>query len=82
MHQQKETAQVQPAALTEKEAASYLAVSVQFLRLGRHYGTRPNYAETPPYIKLGGGRAVRYLKTDLDAWLSAHRCYPTPLPEM
>jgi hypothetical protein len=27
-----------------------------------------------------GGRAIRYLKKDLDDWLSGHRYYPTPLP--
>jgi len=69
------------AVLTEREAAAYLNVSPQFLRLSRHYGNRPGHAEGPPFIRLGGGRSIRYLKDDLDAWLQAHRCYPTPLPE-
>lgn len=69
-----------PAALTEKEAAAYLAISPQFLRLSRHYGNRPGHAEGPPFIRLGGGRSIRYLKHDLDDWLQAHRCLPTPLP--
>lgn len=68
------------AALTEKQAAAYLSASPQFLRLSRHYGNRPGHAEGPPFIRLGGGRAIRYLKSDLDAWLQAHRCHPTPLP--
>jgi hypothetical protein len=69
-----------PAALTEREAAKYLAVSSQFLRLSRHYGNRPNHAEGPPFIRLGGGRSIRYLKDDLDNWLREYRCHPTPLP--
>lgn len=68
------------AVFTEREAATYLAVSPQFLRLSRHYGNRPGHGEGPPFIKLGGGRAVRYLKSDLDAWLQAHRCHPVSLP--
>jgi predicted DNA-binding transcriptional regulator AlpA len=69
-----------PVALTEKEAAAYLAVSPQLLRLSRHYGNRPGHAEGPPFIKLGGGRSIRYLKCDLDEWLQAHRCHPAQLP--
>ena len=68
------------ATFTEREAAIYLGCSSQFLRLSRHYGNRPNHAEGPPFIRLGGGRAIRYLKTDLDEWLQAHRYHPTPLP--
>jgi predicted DNA-binding transcriptional regulator AlpA len=71
-----------PAALTEAQAATYLNVSPQFLRLNRHYGNRPGHAEGPPFIRLGGGRSIRYLKIDLDAWLNAHRCHPAVLPEM
>ena len=55
-----------PAALTEKGAATYLAVSPQFLRLSRHYGNRPGHAEGPPFIRLGGGRAIRYLISGYD----------------
>ncbi|MFC1779508.1 helix-turn-helix transcriptional regulator [Thermodesulfobacteriota bacterium] len=76
----KQPATTQPATFTEREAAAYLTVSPQFLRLSRHYGNRPNHAEGPPFIRLGGGRSIRYLRTDLDAWLQAHRCCPTQLP--
>lgn len=69
-----------PAAFTETEAAAYLAVSPQFLRLSRHYGRRPGRAEGPPFIRLGGGRAIRYLKNDLDNWLQTHRYHPNPIP--
>lgn len=69
-----------PAAFTELQAAAYLGTSPQFLRLSRHYGNRPGHADGPPFIKLGGGRSIRYLKDDLDAWLTAHRCHPAALP--
>ena len=68
------------AVFTEPEAARYLSVSPQFLRLSRHYGNRPGHAEGPPFIRIGGGRSIRYLQADLDAYLSVHRCHPTPLP--
>ena len=67
-------------ALTEQEAARYIAASQQFLRQSRHYGNRLGRAEGPPFIRLGGGRSIRYLKEDLDNWLEEHRCHPTPLP--
>lgn len=69
-----------PATFTERDAAAYIGTSPQFLRLSRHYGNRPGHAEGPPFIRLGGGRSIRYLRTDLDAWLAAHRCHPVPLP--
>jgi predicted DNA-binding transcriptional regulator AlpA len=71
-----------PATLTETQAAAYLNTSPQFLRLSRHYGNRPRHGEGPPFIRLGGGRSIRYLKTDLDAWLNAHRCHPAAFPEL
>lgn len=70
-----------PATLTERDAAYYLGVSPQFLRLSRHYGNRPGHAEGPPFVRLGGGRSIRYLRADLDEWLQSHRQYPTPLPK-
>lgn len=69
-----------PAVFKEPEAAAYIGMSPQFLRLSRHYGNRPGHAEGPPFIRLGGGRSIRYLKADLDAYLQKHRCHPTPLP--
>jgi hypothetical protein len=69
-----------PVTLKEREAAKYLNCSPQFLRLSRHYGNRPGHAEGPPYIRLGGGRAIRYLVNDLDNFLEEHRHYPTPTP--
>jgi predicted DNA-binding transcriptional regulator AlpA len=80
MKQQNPHVPTPPAVFNETQAASYLGVSTAFLRLSRHYGNRPGHAEGPPFIRIGGGRSIRYLQADLDAYLSAHRCRPTPLP--
>jgi hypothetical protein len=53
------------------EAAGYLRMSVPFLRAGRTRGKVGNGLPPPPYIQVG--RSVRYLKSDLDAWLAARR---------
>lgn len=73
--------QLHSPVYTEPDAATYLEVSQQFLRQSRHYGNRPGRAEGPPFVRLGGGRSIRYLKSDLDAWLLKYRCHPTPAPE-
>ena len=56
--------------MTRIEAAEYLSVSV---------GTLAVWACTRrvqvPFVKLG--RAVRYRKSDLDAWLSKQTVHPT-----
>jgi predicted DNA-binding transcriptional regulator AlpA len=54
-----------PQALTEPEAARYIAYSVPFLRLTR----RENRG--PAFIRIG--RSIRYRIADLDAWMAAHR---------
>ena len=61
-----------PKALTEQQAASYIAMSRSFLRQGRMNGDRENRTPTPPYLKIGS-RSVRYLKEDLDNWLEQFR---------
>ena len=58
-------------ALTEKEASQYLGLSIAYLRYDRCYGAHGGRAPGPRWVKLG--RAVRYLKEDLDNWLEAHR---------
>jgi len=60
-----------PNALTEQQAASYIAMSRSFLRQGRMNGEREGRTPTPPYLKIG--RSVRYLKEDLDTWLDQFR---------
>lgn len=54
----------------EVEAANYICMSRSFLSQDRVNGTLKN--RTPPkFIKIG--RAIRYLKEDLDIWLDLHR---------
>lgn len=53
--------------LTEAEAADYIGMSRSWLRKARMYAN----PDAVPYIKAG--RAVRYLKADLDDWLTARR---------
>ncbi len=54
-------------AYTEQETAEYIGMSRSFLRQARMEGQRKNRTIAPPFIKIG--RAVRYLKEDLDCWL-------------
>lgn len=62
---------VTPAVLTEPAAARYIGMSRSFLRQSRMDGDREGRTPGPPYVKVG--RAVRYLREDLDAWLWSHR---------
>jgi predicted DNA-binding transcriptional regulator AlpA len=59
--------------LTEAEAAIYIGMSKSFLNQGRSQGHRKNRTKTPPYLKLG--KAVRYRRCDLDAWLKENMVY-------
>lgn len=54
--------------LTEKDAARYLGVSQSFLTVSRLKNPR---TEGPPFVKIG--RAVRYVRQDLDAFVAARR---------
>ncbi len=58
-------------ALTVKEAAAYIRMSESFLNNARSCGS----IDAPPFVKIG--RAVRYLKEDLDQWLESRRCHST-----
>ena len=49
----------------DQEAANYARYSVGTLRNMR------SARRGPRFLKVGGGRAVRYRKSDLDAWLNA-----------
>ena len=53
--------------LSNNDAASYLGVSPNLLRLSRHTGELFKGAPAPPYVKFG--HAVRYRKQTLDGWL-------------
>lgn len=54
-------------ALTENEAATYIAMSRSFLAQSRMDGNRDKRTPAPRFIKIG--RSVRYLREDLDRWL-------------
>jgi len=55
----------------EKQAAQYIGMSVSYLRHDRCYGAIGGHTPGPSYLKLG--RSVRYLKDDLDHWLTGNR---------
>ena len=61
--------EIKSRALTEKEASQYICMSRSFLRQARMDGNCENRTPAPPFIKIG--RAVRYLREDLDAWLES-----------
>lgn len=61
--------EIKSRALSEKEASQYICMSRSFLRQARMDGNRENRTPAPPFIKIG--RAVRYLREDLDAWLES-----------
>jgi predicted DNA-binding transcriptional regulator AlpA len=62
-------------ALRDPEAARYIGMSESFLRQSRMDGIRENRTPGPPFVKIG--RAVRYLRRDLDAWLEKYRQEPS-----
>jgi predicted DNA-binding transcriptional regulator AlpA len=61
--------EISSRALSEKEASQYICMSRSFLRQARMDGNRENRTPAPPFIKIG--RAVRYLREDLDTWLES-----------
>jgi hypothetical protein len=63
--------------LNEKDAAEYIGASVSFLRTSRMRGTT-KCTDAPPWVNIG--RAVRYLPSDLDAYLAARRRFPGETP--
>jgi hypothetical protein len=62
--------------LTTEEAGAYLKLAPQTLEAARHKAD----GSGPPYIKLP--RAVRYRRSQLDAWMAKHDHPPDrPAPE-
>ena len=53
----------------EEEASEYIGMSRSFLRQSRMSGQLDGKIPAPPFLKVGS-RAIRYLKEDLDEWLS------------
>lgn len=62
----------QDTLLTEKEVARLLGVSTYLLQRWRCYGGGPNY------IRVGGrgGRAIRYRRSDITAYLEKNTVTP------
>jgi len=59
---------INPAVMTEREAAIYLAISMPSLKLWRRQGRGPQFV-------LFGPASVRYRRIDLDQWLSDQTSY-------
>lgn len=62
---------ISPTAMSEEDAARYVGFSREFLRQSRMDGRRAGRTPGPPFVKIG--RAVRYVRADLDMWLTEHR---------
>jgi hypothetical protein len=60
--------------LTPEDAAQYLRIAVATLASSR---LTPPRCDGPPYVRYG--RAIRYLRADLDAWLAARRVVPAEM---
>ncbi|MGD9597626.1 MAG: helix-turn-helix transcriptional regulator [Steroidobacteraceae bacterium] len=69
-----------PELLDEHDAAAYVGMSTAFLRCGRMHGKLGNRTPSPPFLKLG--RAVRYDRRDLDAWLAERRFIASGVREL
>lgn len=65
-------AKLTPAVLDERDAATYIGMSAGFLRRARMVGRTKSGVTGPNFVKVPGGRAVRYRLADLDAWLAAN----------
>jgi len=61
-----------PAVLDEKDAATYIGMSPAFLRRARMVGRTKSGSTGPAFVRVPGGRAVRYRVADLDAWLASN----------
>ena len=58
---------IESRTLTDRDTAIYIGMSESWLRQARMNGN----PDAPPFVKIG--RAVRYLRDDLDAWLESCR---------
>lgn len=59
------------SVFTEIEAANYLGLHPTTLRKSRMEGNHGKRCPSPPFVRLG--RAIRYLRKDLDNFLAQHR---------
>jgi predicted DNA-binding transcriptional regulator AlpA len=61
--------------LTEKEVSEYVGISRSSLRVARlNTKSKKDKMNGPPFHKMG--RAIRYLKSDVDAWIMQNRVDP------
>ena len=58
-----------PQCFSNSNAALYLGVSPEMLRLSRHKGTLFKGVPAPKFIRMG--RAIRYKRDELMRWLDA-----------
>jgi hypothetical protein len=65
-----------PELFNEFDAASYIYMSVAYLRAGRSRGHVGGSTPGPAYLRLG--RTIRYRRDDLDSWLAARRVDRAP----
>ena len=61
-----------PAVLDEKDAATYIGMSAAFLRRARMTGRTRSGSTGPNFVKVPGGRGIRYRIVDLDSWLASN----------
>lgn len=59
--------------LDTREAAAYLGMSEEWLKKARKTGVLSDGGELPVFIKVG--RSVKYLRSDLDRFLSSRPKY-------
>ena len=62
--------------LTEQETAMYIGMSRSYLRQDRINGILRGRTPGSSFVKMG--RAVRYLKDDLDAWIERNKVKRSP----
>lgn len=61
---------IEPRALSEKQAACYIGMSVSFLQKDRMDGVLRSRTAGPKWARIG--KRIIYLRNDLDVWLEAH----------
>ena len=54
--------------LDEKQTATYVGVSLSYLRKARSEGNPGDRTPAPPFVRVGG--RVYYRRTDLELWVS------------
>ncbi len=59
--------QTEELLLCNREAAKFIGVSPHMLRLSRHTGEIFKGVPCPPFLKMG--KAVRYLRSDLEEFV-------------